>query len=136
VLQLLDQFQRSSTHLAVVTDEYGEIEGITTPIDILKAIAGELPDLGSRERAELHQREDGSYLVDGHMPIEELQQRLNRRDMGGRDYHTVAGFVLARLGRIPKAGDTLTWRDLKIEIIDMDGVRIDKILLRTQQPAS
>lgn len=130
VLQLLDQFQRSSTHLAVVTDEYGEIEGITTPIDILKAIAGELPDLGSRERAEWVQREDGSYLIDGHMPIEELQQRLGRRDMGGRDYQTVAGFVLARLGRIPKAGDTLTWRDLKIEIMDMDGVRIDKILLR------
>jgi putative hemolysin len=130
VLQLLDQFQRSSTHLAVVTDEYGEIEGITTPIDILKAIAGELPDLGSRERAEWVQREDGSYLIDGHMPIEELQQRLGRRDMGGRDYHTVAGFVLARLGRIPKAGDTLTWRDLKIEIMDMDGVRIDKILLK------
>lgn len=130
VLQLLDQFQRSSTHLGVVTDEYGEIEGITTPIDILKAIAGELPDLGSRERAEWVQREDGTYLVDGHMPIEELQQRLGRRDMGGRDYHTVAGFVLARLGRIPKAGDTLTWRDLKIEIVDMDGVRIDKILLR------
>ena len=136
VLQLLDQFQRSSTHLAVVTDEYGEIEGITTPIDILKAIAGELPDLGSRERAEWTQREDGSWLVDGHMPIEELQQRLGRRDMGGRDYHTVAGFVLARLGRIPKAGDTLTWRDLKIEIVDMDGVRIDKILLRKLAGAS
>jgi putative hemolysin len=129
VLQLLDQFQKSSTHLAVVTDEYGEIEGITTPIDILKAIAGELPELGSRERPEATQRENGSWLVDGHLPIEELQRRLNRRDLVGRDYHTVAGFVLARLGRIPKAGDTLTWRDLKIEIMDMDGVRIDKILL-------
>jgi putative hemolysin len=128
-LQLLDQFQRSSTHLAVVTDEYGEIEGITTPIDILKAIAGELPELGSRERPEALARADGSWLIDGHMPIEELQRRLNRRDLVGRDYHTVAGFVLARLGRIPKAGDTLTWRDLKIEIVDMDGVRIDKILL-------
>jgi putative hemolysin len=129
VLQLLDQFQKSSTHLAVVTDEYGEIEGITTPIDILKAIAGELPELGSRERPEAIQRDNGSWLIDGHLPIEELQRRLNRRDMVGRDYHTVAGFVLARLGRIPKAGDTLTWRDLKIEIVDMDGVRIDKILL-------
>ncbi|HKS56343.1 MAG TPA: hemolysin family protein [Steroidobacteraceae bacterium] len=129
VLQLLDQFQKSSTHLAVVTDEYGEIEGITTPIDILKAIAGELPELGSRERPEATQRENGSWLIDGHLPIEELQRRLNRRDMVGRDYHTVAGFVLARLGRIPKAGDTLTWRDLKVEIMDMDGVRIDKILL-------
>jgi putative hemolysin len=129
-LQLLDQFQRSSTHLAVVTDEYGEIEGITTPIDILKAIAGELPELGSRERPEALSRPDGSWLIDGHLPIEELQRRLNRRDLVGRDYHTVAGFVLARLGRIPKAGDTLTWRDLRIEIMDMDGVRIDKILLK------
>jgi putative hemolysin len=129
VLQLLDQFQRSSTHLAVVTDEYGEIEGITTPIDILKAIAGELPELGSRERPEALQREDGSWLIDGHLPIEELQRRLGRRDMAAREYQTVAGFVLARLGRIPKAGDTLTWRDVKVEIVDMDGVRIDKILL-------
>jgi putative hemolysin len=135
-LQLLDQFQRSSTHLAVVTDEYGEIEGITTPIDILKAIAGELPELGSRERPEALSRADGSWLIDGHLPIEELQRRLNRRDLVGRDYHTVAGFVLARLGRIPKAGDTLTWRDLRIEIMDMDGVRIDKILLtRTDKRA-
>ncbi|HEY7640151.1 MAG TPA: hemolysin family protein [Steroidobacteraceae bacterium] len=133
VLQLLDQFQKSSTHLAVVTDEYGEIEGITTPIDILKAIAGELPELGSRERPEATQRENGSWLVDGHLPIEELQRRLNRRDMVGRDYHTVAGFVLARLGRIPKAGDTLTWRDLQVEIMDMDGVRIDKILLSRKE---
>jgi putative hemolysin len=130
VLQLLDQFQKSSTHLAVVTDEYGDIEGITTPIDILKAIAGELPELGSRERPEMVNRADGSWLVDGHLSIEELQQKLGRRDMVGRDYHTVAGFVLARLGRIPKAGDTLTWRDLKIEIMDMDGVRIDKVLLK------
>jgi putative hemolysin len=129
VLQLLDQFQRSSTHLAVVTDEYGEIEGITTPIDILKAIAGELPELGSRERPEAVQRADSSWLVDGHLPIEELQRRMNRRDMVGRDYQTVAGFVLARLGRIPKAGDILSWRDLKIEIVDMDGVRIDKVMI-------
>jgi putative hemolysin len=136
VLQLLDQFQKSSTHLAVVTDEYGEIEGITTPIDILKAIAGELPDVGSRERPEALQREDGSWLIDAHLPIEELQRRLNRRDMVGRDYQTVAGFVLARLGRIPRAGDTLTWRDLKVEIIDMDGVRIDKILLSKTEKRS
>lgn len=129
VLQLLDQFQRSSTHLALVTDEYGGIEGMTTPIDILKAIAGELPELGSRERPEAVQRTDGSWLVDGHMPIEELQRRLNRRDLVGRDYHTVAGFVLARLGRIPKAGDVMSWRDFRIEIMDMDGMRIDKVLI-------
>jgi putative hemolysin len=134
VLQLLDQFQRSSTHLALITDEYGSIEGMTTPIDILKAIAGELPELGSRERPELIEREDGSWLVDGHMPIDELQRALNRRDMTGRDYHTVAGFVLARLGRIPKPGDLLTWRDLRIEVVDMDGMRIDKLVITPLMP--
>ncbi|MET0657888.1 MAG: hemolysin family protein, partial [Steroidobacteraceae bacterium] len=134
VLQLLDQFQRSSTHLALVTDEYGGIEGMTTPIDILKAIAGELPELGSRERPEAMQRADGSWLVDGHMPIEELQRLLNRRDLVGRDYHTVAGFVLARLGRIPKAGDLLSWRDFRIEIMDMDGMRIDQVLISPAAP--
>jgi len=130
-LQLLDQFQKSSTHLAVITDEYGGIEGVATPIDILRAIAGELPDLGTRERAEALRRADGSWLVDGHLSIEDLQQKLGRRDMVSRggDYHTVAGFVLSRLGRIPKAGDVLSWRNLRIEVVDMDGVRIDKLLV-------
>jgi putative hemolysin len=132
-LQLLDQFQKSSSHLAVITDEYGGIEGVATPIDILRAIAGELPDLGSRERAEMIRREDGSWLVDGHVSIDDLQQKLGRRDMlsRGGEYHTVAGFVLARLGRIPKAGDVLTWRELKIEVVDMDGLRIDKVVIGT-----
>lgn len=130
VLQLLNTLQESRTHLALITNEYGEIEGIATPIDVLRAIAGEMHDIGSRERAEMIKREDGSWLVDGHLAIEDVQQQLNRNDMASRgDYHTVAGFVLARLGRIPKAGDSLVWRDLKIEVIDMDGTRIDKLLI-------
>ncbi len=128
VMQMLDQFRRSSTHLAVVIDEYGAIEGIATPIDILKAIAGELPDVGSRERPEIVTREDGSLLIDGHLPIDELQRALGRRDMASGDYHTAAGFVLARLGRIPKAGDVVTWRGLRFEVVDMDGKRIDKLV--------
>ncbi len=130
-LQLLDQFQKSSTHLAVITDEYGGIEGVATPIDILRAIAGELPDLGTRERAEAVRRADGSWLVDGHLSIDDLQQKLGRRDMTSRggEYHTVAGFVLARLGRIPKAGDVLSWRDLRVEVVDMDALRIDKVVI-------
>jgi putative hemolysin len=128
VMQMLDQFRRSSTHLAVVIDEYGAVEGVATPIDILKAIAGELPDVGSRERPEIVAREDGSLLIDGHLPIDELQRALGRRDMASVDYHTAAGFVLARLGRIPQAGDVVTWRGLRFEVIDMDGKRIDKLL--------
>lgn len=129
VLQLLAQFQSSSSHLAIVTDEYGDIQGLATPIDVLRAIAGELPDVGSRERPEIVQRDDGTWLADGHLAIEELQEKLGRRDMTG-DYHTVGGFILSRLGRIPKPGDTLTWRDLQLEVVDMDGRRIDKVLIR------
>jgi putative hemolysin len=130
-LALLGQFQKSSTHLAVVTDEYGAIEGIATPIDILRAIAGDLPEIGSRERAELVAREDGSWIVDGHYSIDELQHRLGRRDMASPrgELHTIAGFVLARLGRIPRTGDSVSWRDLRLEVLDMDGLRIDKLLL-------
>ncbi len=137
-LQLLDQFQKSSSHLAVITDEYGGIEGVATPIDILRAIAGELPDLGSRERAEIVRRADGSWLVDGHLSIDDIQQTLGRRDMlsRGGEYHTVAGFVLARLGRIPKAGDLLSWRELKVEVVDMDGLRIDKVVIGTMTPTA
>ena len=135
ILQLLSQFQTSSTHLAVVIDEYGAIEGIATPMDILSAIAGELPDVGSRERAELIQRPDGSWLVDGHLAIDELQTALGRHDMADpTQYHTVAGFVLAHLGRIPKPGDSLTWRDLRLEVVDMDGLRIDKLLVSKFDP--
>ena len=129
VLQLLNTLQESSTHLALITNEYGDIDGVATPMDVLRAIAGEMQDIGSRERADIVKREDGSWLVDGHLAIEELQHHLSRRDMASGDYHTAAGFVLARLGRIPKASDTLTWRDLKIEVIDMDGTRIDKLLI-------
>lgn len=130
VLRLLDAFQRSSVHLAVVTDEYGDVRGIVTPIDILRAIAGGLPDIGSRERAEMRVREDGSWLVDGHLPARELAAALDVPDLAGEDYHTAAGFVLHRLGRIPRAGDRLTWRNLEVEIVDMDGTRIDKLIVK------
>lgn len=133
VLQLLEQFQNSPVHLAVVTDEYGAIEGVATPADILRMIAGEWPDVGSRERAELQRRADGSWLVDGHLSIDDLQRELDRNDMlNPDDYHTVAGFALAKLGRVPRAGDTFTWRDLRVEVIDMDGTRIDKLLVSVQ----
>lgn len=133
VLQLLEQFQNSPVHLAVVTDEYGAIEGVATPADILRMIAGEWPDVASRERAELQRRADGSWLVDGHLSIDDLQRELDRTDMlNPDDYHTVAGFALAKLGRVPRAGDTFTWRDLRVEIIDMDGARIDKLLVSVQ----
>jgi putative hemolysin len=131
VLKLLETLRGSAVHLGVVTNEYGGIEGLVTPADILKAIAGELPSLGSRDNAGVQVREDGSWLVDGHLPIYEAERALGRKDLAsGEEYHTMAGFVLWQLGRLPVQGEVLHWRDLTIEVVDMDGLVIDKLLVR------
>jgi putative hemolysin len=137
VLRLLELFRDSSTHLAIVTGEYGDIQGVATPIDILKAITGGLLEFGSRERAEAVRREDGSWLMDGHLPINEGERILERNDLAHEDdYHTMAGLVLWHLGRVPAAGDMLAWRDLRFEVLDMDGQRIDKILVSPRPTAT
>jgi putative hemolysin len=126
----VETFRRSSVHLGVVTNEYGGIEGLVTPADILKAIAGDLPDLGTRDSASVVTRDDGSWLIDGHLPIHEAERALGRRDLArGDNYNTMAGFVLWHLGRLPVAGEQLAWRDLSIEVVDMDGLVIDKLLV-------
>lgn len=130
LLRLLEMFRESSVHLAIVADEYGSIEGLATPADLLKAIAGELTDMGSRERTEATRREDGSWLMDGQLPIHEAERALERSDLtSGDDYYTIGGFMLWHLGRLPVAGECLTWRDLRFEVADMDGPRIDKIIV-------
>jgi len=131
IFKLLETFRRSSVHLGVVTNEYGGIEGLVTPADILKAIAGDLPEMGSRDAAGAVQRDDGSWLIDGHLPIHEAERTLGRKDLArGDNYNTMAGFVLWHLGRMPVAGEKLAWRDLSIEVIDMDGLVIDKLLVQ------
>jgi putative hemolysin len=133
IFKLLETFRRSSVHLAIVTNEYGGIEGLVTPADILKAIAGELPEMGSRDVAGVQQREDGSWLMDGHLPIHDAERTLGRKDLArGDNYNTMAGFVLWHLGRLPVSGEKLAWRDLSIEVIDMDGLVIDKLLVQTR----
>jgi putative hemolysin len=130
IFKLLETFRRSSVHLGVVTNEYGGIEGLVTPADILKAIAGDMPDLGTRDSASVVTRDDGSWLIDGHLPIHEAERALSRRDLSrGDNYNTMAGFVLWHLGRLPVAGERLAWRDLSIEVVDMDGLVIDKLLV-------
>jgi putative hemolysin len=131
IFKLLETFRRSSVHLGVVTNEYGGIEGLVTPADILKAIAGDWPDMGSRDAAGAVQREDGSWLMDGHLPIHEAERALGRNDLArGDNYNTMAGFVLWHLGRMPVPGEKLAWRDLAIEVVDMDGLVIDKLLVQ------
>lgn len=131
ILRLLELFREAAVHLAVVVDEHGSIEGIVTPSDVLKAIAGELPNLGGLDLPEATRRQDGSWLFDGRLPIDEAERVLGRRDMGsGDDYTTIAGFVLAQTGRLPVTAEVIKWKDLQFEIVDMDGVRIDKLLVR------
>lgn len=131
IFKLLETFRRASVHLGVVTNEYGGIEGLVTPADILKSIAGEWPELGSRDVAGAVQRGDGSWLIDGHLSIHEAERVLARKDLArGDNYNTMAGFVLWHLGRMPVPGEKLAFRDLSIEVVDMDGLVIDKLLVQ------
>jgi putative hemolysin len=134
-LKLLDTFRSANVHLAVVTGEYGEIRGLVTPVDILRAIAGSVGDIAVPERSEAVRRDDGSWLLDGQISILEVERLLDRKDLAaGDNFHTIAGFVLWHLGRLPVVGETLAWRDLRIEVIDLDGTRIDKLLISTRPP--
>jgi magnesium and cobalt exporter, CNNM family len=131
ILRLLDLFRESKMHFAVIVDEHGSIEGVVTPSDILTAIAGELPESATEEPAEAVARDDSSWLVDGSMSIDDVERLLGSGNMrSGDDYTTLAGFVLAQLGHLPTTGESFRWRGLRFEIVDMDGRRIDKLLVR------
>ena len=136
VLALIDILRASPLHMALVVDEYGGLEGLVTATDILEAIVGELAAPDDSGDAEAVRREDGSWLMDGGISIDRLKDLLGFRELPGEDeYHTLAGFALHQLGRIPNAGERFEWRGFRFEILDMDGRRIDKMLV-TPPPAS
>jgi putative hemolysin len=129
--RLLELFQKEKNQLAIVLDEYGGTEGLVTLEDVLEELVGEIHDehRGDKETAFVR-REDGSWLVDGGAGIEALAERFDLKlDSLPRDYSTVSGLVLALLERIPVAGDKTLWQGLSIEVVDMDGRRIDKLLV-------
>jgi putative hemolysin len=129
--RLLELFQKEKNQLAIVLDEYGGTEGLVTLEDVLEELVGEIHDEHRREASEFVQRDDGSWLVDGGASVEDLAEQLGiKLDSVPRDYSTVSGIVLAELERIPATGDTLRWHGLSIEVVDMDGRRIDKLLIR------
>jgi putative hemolysin len=135
VLRLLDLFRESKLNFAVVVDEHGSIEGIVTPGNILTAIAGELPEAASEEVPEAVKRDDQSWLIDGRMAIDNVERLLGCGNMrSGDDYTTLAGFVLAQLGHLPAAAESFRWRGLRFEVVDMDGRRIDKLLIQRLTP--
>jgi putative hemolysin len=135
VLRLLDLFRESKLNFAVVVDEHGSIEGIVTPGNILTAIAGDLPEAASEEVPEAVKREDESWLIDGRMAIDNVERLLACGNMrSGDDYTTLAGFVLAQLGHLPATAESFRWRGLRFEVVDMDGRRIDKLLIQRLAP--
>lgn len=130
VMRLLELFKQSGEQLAIVVDEYGTVEGIATLTDVLEGIAGELPDDGG-EDSDIVRREDGSLLIEGMMAVEEVEAHLGLKSLRDEDsgYHTLAGFLLFKLGRIPTAGEYADHDGYRFEVVDMDGRRIDKVLV-------
>jgi putative hemolysin len=127
--RVLELFRTSPVHVSVVLDEYGSVEGLVTLTDLIGAVMGEFPVPGAASVPSAVCREDGSWLIDGTLPLDEVWDLLSLTDLPGGDYHTLAGFVLWRLRRIPTEGDAFLWGDLRFEVADMDGNRVDKVLV-------
>jgi putative hemolysin len=131
--KLLEMFKRERRHMALVTDDFGTVRGLVTLNDVLESIVGDIPtDMKAAAGAEAHKRTDGSWLVDGLMEVGALKELLDIRELPGEGraaYHTLAGFILFRLGRIPKPAEKLECSGWVFEIVDLDGQRIDKVLI-------
>lgn len=135
-LEVLEVFKSSATHLALIVNEYGSIEGLVTTNDILEAIVGDIVPANPQFESSATRREDGSWLFDGAILIDEFKEMLKVGPLPGEgraDYQTLAGFILFHLGRVPKVADHFQWNELRFEIMDMDGKRIDKVLVSSTQ---
>jgi putative hemolysin len=134
-LELLESFKQTNKHIALVVDEYGGIEGLLTHHDILQAIAGDIPIGEKPADPKAVKRHDGSWLLDGMLSIEEFKEIFHVETLPGekRDaYQTLGGFVFTQMGRVPAVAEFFEWRGLRFEIVDMDGKRIDKVLVMSK----
>ncbi|NJL81788.1 MAG: HlyC/CorC family transporter [Chloroflexaceae bacterium] len=137
-LRVLETFKETGIYIALVTDEFGGIEGLVTIGDLMEAIVGELPSDGDREEPRIIQREDGSWLLDGMVSADELRELFAKDSLPMEreaHYQTLAGLVIAMLGKIPTSGEHFEWENLRFEVVDMDGMRIDKVLVSQFRPA-
>jgi putative hemolysin len=136
-MELLEQFRGSDVELVFVVDEYGEVQGVISLVDVLEAITGEFVT-ASDDKAWAVQREDGSWLLDGLIPVPEMKDRLGLKAMPDEDrgrYNTLAGMVMLLLGRLPATADHVEWDGWRFEVVDLDGKRVDKVLA-SRVPAS
>ena len=131
-LSVLEQFKQSGDRVAMVTDEYGGVEGIVTLTDLLEAIVGDLPSNDRQGDPDAMQREDGSWLIDGMISSDRLKELLEVEELPyeeERNYHTLGGLMMTYLRHIPIVGEHFTWERLRFEVVDMDGNRVDKVLI-------
>lgn len=134
---VVERFRSSEDHVVIAIDEYGGIQGILTEHDILEAIVGDIPSRGEDSEPEVIVRDDGTWLVDGMMRIDEAKELLEINQLPGESrggYQTLGGFVMQQLGEIPNSGQSFTWDDFIFEVVDMDGYRVDKVLVRRVSP--
>ena len=132
VLQLVEIFKQTGKHIAMVTDEFGNIVGLVTLNDVMEAIVGEFPSQGERAKPEARKRDDGSWLIDAMIEVQAVKEALPGMQLSEpetSEYQTLAGLVLKRLGHVPREGETFTEHGYVFEVLDMDGHRVDKILV-------
>jgi putative hemolysin len=135
-MELLDQFRATSAELVFVVDEYGAVQGVITVRDVLEAITGEF-STPSADDAWAVRRADGSWLMDGLIPVPELKDRLEIRELPEEDrgrYNTLAGMIMLLLGRLPHTTDVVEWAGWRFEVVDLDGKRVDKVLVSALAP--
>jgi len=131
-LKVLELFKQTITHMALVVDEYGVIQGLVTLNDIMSEIVGDVPSADGEEEPQAVQREDGSWLLDGMLAVEDFFELFDLEEWDFEErgsYQTLGGFVITHLGRIPAAADHFEWQGMRIEVMDMDGNRVDKVLV-------
>jgi putative hemolysin len=135
-LKMLQTFKESGKHVALVVDEYGALEGLVSLNDIVEGIIGEVTRPGAQPDPMVIQRADGSWLLDGSLPVDQLQELMGTEHLPegtaaseGKDYHTLGGVVVTFLGHIPRASEAFDWHGFRFEVVDMDGQRVDKVLL-------
>ncbi len=132
VIQLLEMFKKTPDHIAFVTDEYGGLQGLITLHDVLESIIGDVPSTSILPETQIVQRKDGSWLVDGMLPIDELKAQFDIETLPDEEkgtYRTLGGLCMRQMGSIPKVGDTFTWHKFRFKVIKMEGRRVDKVLI-------
>ncbi|MDX2256465.1 MAG: hemolysin family protein [Pseudanabaenaceae cyanobacterium bins.39] len=138
-LSVLEQFKQSGDRVAMVTDEYGGVEGLVTLTDLLEAIVGDLPSNDRQGDPDAMQREDGSWLIDGMVSSDRLKEILGVEELPyekDHNYHTLGGLMMTYLRHIPMVGEHFSWENMRFEVVDMDGNRVDKVLVNLEQEQS